>query len=345
MPGMPYHLEKGPWLSILEDYLNADSARLIDALAQFRASRDHSTSLGVSPFFDSDSFDGDPDYQTPDARRGHMQNDWFGSTTGDAPDFVADVVREAGVDDALGDELSAGVDVSTATGVLDFAQRILDDERVPLDAWPSTGFWFQYHGNVEGIIRESLIRGIEIALGLEHDAEVPEDGPERVLPIELFWKCPQRWFEGWITWRWDRTHRTGQVMIMFATPGSGKPVLQSPGLGQNALLEPSSIVDEDRPAPIGPGPSEPDRNAFQSPKGMWVVSQTDHVQLPATPDERGSTAGDWIIPPFGPSYVGAGPVICVQPAEEDGGVRPFGRTWNPPSNEETSIDQSEVTAS
>ena len=39
MPGMPYHLEKGPWLSILEDYLNADAYRLIEALRHFRNSR------------------------------------------------------------------------------------------------------------------------------------------------------------------------------------------------------------------------------------------------------------------------------------------------------------------
>lgn len=331
MPGMPYHLEKGPWLSILEDYLNADTYRMIEALRHFRNSHAESSSLASTPFLLTPALDGDPDYPTLADRRRHLQNDWFGSTSGARPSFVADTIGAADLAEAVASELAAGADMSTSGGVRDFATRVMDDERVTLDAWPSTGFWFQYHGDVEGIVRESLIRGIEVALGIDHDADLPTDLPPRILPIELFWKCPQRWFEGWVTWRWDDEHCTGQVTVMFATPGSGKPVLESPGLGDGAVEASTSRVDVDESRPAGPGPGEPGRNARQSTKGMWVISQAEHVQLPATPDDRASGQGDWVIPPFGPSYVGVGEVICVQPAESDGGVKPFGRRWEEPN--------------
>ena len=329
MPGMPYHLEKGPWLSILEDYLNADIQRRIDALAEMRATRDEGSLADLS-FMRTPALEGDPDYPTFDDRRDHLQRDWFGSADGSPPDFVRQAF--AGLDDEPSADVveavtGAGID-GTAQSLADFAARLTDDDRIALDAWPTTGFWFQYHGDVESIVRESLIRAIEVSLGLDHDEEVGRTAA-RELPIELFWKCPQRWFEGWLTWRWDPHHRTGQVTVMLATPGSGKPVLEAPEMGVDATRPDSSRVDGVGDAPTGPGPTST-ADPLQSPKGMWVISHADHVQLSAPPDDRPSPSGSWVIPPFGPTYVGVGPVICVQPDERDGGVRPFGRPYVDP---------------
>lgn len=323
MPGMPYHLEKGPWLSILEDYLNADVGRTTDLLGQLRSARQDRMSLADLPFLTSPALDGDPDYPTLADRKAHLQNDWFGSADGNTPDFVAEVLAMLSSKGSAPRRPAS----SDADEMQRFAADVVEAEDPGLGAWPTTGFWYQYHGDAEGIVRESLIRSIEVSLALDHDAEVPASGPERFLPIELFWKCPQRWFEGWVTWRWDPTHAFGQVTTMLATPGSGKPVLEAPLAGLAATQPVSSRVDTDGRAPIGPGVADPSDNVGQAPKGMWLLTQREHAQLLAPRTSTGGRAGAWMVPPFGPTYVGCGPIICVQPSEADGGVKPFGRPY------------------
>lgn len=326
MPGMPYHLEKGPWLSILEDYLNADVDRTIGFLGQLRAVRAEAASLADLPFLTTSALHGDPDYPSHEERKAHLQDDWFGSTDGNPPDFASEVLDRltaTGLPPGLSDRRQDG-DAATMQA---FAAAIVEAEDPGLGAWPTTGFWYQYFGDVEGIVRETLIRSIEVSLGLDHDAEVPQDGPPRVLPVELFWKCPQRWFEGWITWRWDPARGIGQVTSIFATPGSGKPVLEAPLIPTAATEPVTSRVDVSGAAPVGPGAATPERNAGQAPKGMWLVTQREHAQLPSPRTSIGGRSGEWMIPPFGPTYVGCGPIVCVQPTEADGGVKPFGRPF------------------
>ncbi len=43
MPPMPYYLEKGPMFSVVEDYLNADTARAVDTLRELRKESDDPT--------------------------------------------------------------------------------------------------------------------------------------------------------------------------------------------------------------------------------------------------------------------------------------------------------------
>ena len=324
MPGMPYHLEKGPWLSILEDYLNADVSRTIDLLDQLREARQDRRSLADLPFLLTPALEGDPDYPTLADRKAHLQTDWFGSADGCTPDFVTEVLGMLSSATGAGVRPPADDD---AAEMQRFAADVVDAEDPGLGAWPTTGFWYQYHGDVEGIVRETLIRSIEVSLALDHDAEVPDSGPTRFLPVELFWKCPQRWFEGWVTWRWDPTHAFGQVTTMFATPGSGKPLLEAPLAGADATQPITSRVEVDGQVPVGPGVAEPSGNPGQAPKGMWLLTQREHAQLLSPRTSLGAPAGAWMVPPFGPTYVGCGPVICVQPSEADGGVKPFGRPW------------------
>lgn len=326
MPGMPYHLEKGPWLSVLEDFLNGERGRAVDALHQLREARLRGISLTDLPFLATRALDGDPDYATVDLRQGHLRRDWFGL---DGPSrFVDALVAELPADVRAAVESAApSSDDERAEAVQAFAEKVLQAGGAAVPAWPSTGFWYQYHGDVEGIVRETLIRAIEVSLGLDHDEKPDGDGPARALPIELFWKCPQRWLEGWVTWRWDEEHGTGQVTVVLATPGSGKPVLENPDLGDGAERAITTRAVPSSEIPRGPAPSDPARNPEQSAKGMWVITHAEHAQLPTRAAELGTPSGAWRVPAFGPTYVGIGPVVCVQPSEGDGGVRPFGRSF------------------
>lgn len=341
MVGMPYHLEKGPWLTILEDYLNGERGRSLRFLRELRALRDSNGSLREIAFLDTPALDADPENATPQDRRDHLGDDWFGGPDNRAG-FPAAVLAElersgaAGGPDVLarldGADTEPGA-IVTAKALQGFAGRVAraveETEGARLNGWPATGFWFQYFGDVDAIVRETLIRTIEVSLGLAND-EIAADGEtSRWLPVELFWKCPQRWFEGWVSWRWDAVHGTGQVTTMLATPGSGKPVLEHPGLGQAPVGEPRAVSEEllagpSAPPPDGDGP-------HLHPKGLWVVTHEEHAQLPTTPDEGPTPAGQWFIPPFGPTYVGVGPVICYRPHEFDGGVAPQGRAYQPPA--------------
>ena len=336
MVGMPYHLEKGPWFAILEDYLNGQDGRSLEFLMELRRLRSCGGRLTEIEFLDSPALDSDEDNGDPDARRIHLGDDWFGGpANGDG--FVA--ALEAKLCDtapAVADRLRLPErePITEARALRELAaevaQTVEETEGARLNGWPVTGFWFQYFGDVDAIVRETLIRSIEVSLGLDHDQEPGPDGPPFQLPIELFWKCPQRWFEGWVSWRWDARHGTGQVTTMLATPGSGKPVLEHPQLGQDPHGIPRFLADEPVDGPRTPAPGVRGDAPNIYPKGLWVVTHRQHAKLATTPDDGGTESGRWFIPPFGPTYVGVGDVICYQPVEFDGGTNPAGRPWVPP---------------
>ena len=337
MPGMPYHLEKGGWLSVLEDYLNGAPGRSQMILELLR---DSDIPVSDAGFLESPALDVDPDYETEFKRVWHLRTDWFGwGGTKAMPDTRQKPFLDQ-VEERVGAKTFAEVAKKAQLKECDWqeVQRVLNDlapKVTTLRNWPITGFWVQYFGDVEEIVRQTLIRTIEVSLGLEHGEEVPAGGPVRALPIELFWKCPQRWFEGWVTWRWDEAHGTGQVTTMFATPGSGKPVLQNPLDGKHAFEPRTWTTDEHRRAPVGPPPSVGPRSWRGSPKGMWVVTHKHHLEMPDLPDHFPTPKGKWDIPEFGPTYVGLCDVVCVQPSEADGGTKPFGREYVTPADPPT----------
>ncbi len=65
---------------------------------------------------------------------------------------------------------------------------------------PSAMMWDNYSGDVNGITRLTIRTALEVALGVAKNEPVP-DQPPRHWPIDLFWKCGQNWFEGWVTHR------------------------------------------------------------------------------------------------------------------------------------------------
>lgn len=213
MPGMPYHLEKGPVLSVLESFCNDDRARLVQALDDLEN--------GV-PLADLGPFD-DPHlvgpkrpvpYQNGPQLRYHVYDHWLGR-------------QQPG--------------------------------QTNLGPGP-TGHWDSYTGPVEAIMRTTLIRAAQVALGIPGGKPSPATAT-RHWPIDFWWKCPQPWFEGWVTWRrLGLGERQGHVTVIFATPSDHGVVLRHPQ--QEADVDPQSVP-----------------TFLTAEQGSWLVSAVDHGQM------------------------------------------------------------------
>ncbi len=74
-----------------------------------------------------------------------------------------------------------------------------------------TGWWHGWKGRPEAVMRETLIRTLEVAMGLRHD-EDPRNA-RRQLPVDFYWICGLPRFESYISWN-DR-----QATVIILTPG------------------------------------------------------------------------------------------------------------------------------
>ena len=52
---------------------------------------------------------------------------------------------------------------------------------------PSIGFWINYWGDVEAIVRETFTRAVEVAFGLEHGQTMTTDELADLRPPHRFW--------------------------------------------------------------------------------------------------------------------------------------------------------------
>ncbi|HVN51681.1 MAG TPA: hypothetical protein VMT43_09625 [Acidimicrobiales bacterium] len=262
MPGMPYHLEKGPILSVLESFANGGNStsgttrhnnmrKVLDRL------RDPSIALTAVGGLDSTNLNGGATnpWPTYDDRVAHIEQDWFGYTPGGVPQAAF-------------------------------------NPSIP----HRTGFWINYHGDVEGIVRETLTRALEVALGVDHGQ--PSSGATRYWRVELFWKCPNPWFEGWITWRaGSASSADGQVTVIFATPGNGGWVYPDPCAGRNPVVDPASA---------------------QTDRGMWVITHRGHTEYVVSTTVE-TPPGAVPIPTLGAFWAGTAPLVTVAPSFGDGG--------------------------
>ena len=94
-----------------------------------------------------------------------------------------------------------------------------------------TGMWDGYQGNVERIIANvprPCARGL--ARARSRRSRCRPAAPPRSWPIYFFFKCQQPFFEGWVTWQCHSVNRraAGQVTVIFATPGHNHPVSDHP---------------------------------------------------------------------------------------------------------------------
>jgi len=260
MPGMPYHLEKGPVLSVLENLLGKSAAELGLLLTRLR---DPNIELAEVGGLDSTTLNAPP-YPTRADRVEHIERDWFGFTPG----------------------------TQTQPAFNLFTHR-------------TTGKWESYYGDVAGIVRQTMIRAIEVSLGIDHNAQPPGS---RHWPIELFWKCPNPWMEGWVTWRNNPGNAaSGQVTVVLATPGNGAVVLNDPRNGRNTDVDPVS----------------PRGN-----QGMWVISHRGHDRY-IVPTTTTTTMGHIPFPTLGALFVGRPGLTTVAPSLIDGGADPNGLPYVP----------------
>jgi hypothetical protein len=293
MPGaMPYQLEKGPYFSVTESVLD-DIQRRIWILAWLRTNPN--AGFDDMPTLDSTTLRTPPGVVNPGNLYTHQNKHWYGKKGKQPqPKYNAKTNR-------------------------------------------TTGYWHNWYGDAEGIVREVFVRAIEVSLGVPHDPDqvdldIIERQKRREWPIEVFWRCPAPWFEGWVTWR-GRPHgvvgdvsHTGHVTIHFHTPSHyGSALLKSP-------LRLGNVVPEYRDEFHEPGKPPKPFLSSEGDRGMWVVAQRQQDLRGDTGHRLGSidsTKGDWKLERLniGAHYVSEGEVVVVQPSEPNGGVLAGGRPY------------------
>ena len=331
MPGMPYHLEKGAWGAVFEDFLNGGETaqRAVRTLYDLR----NDVPLTELGFFRSPSLDDRTDHRYGGRARALPTS---GSATSRSTGWATSWTGRISGRPRHGPMRSPRRFAKTSTRCfgrgMSFAASTLRDlpprrpslngpglvtlpcrtapsgsprssRKRPCRRTRSSTPWAGIPRRGSGTSTTAWWRtffktfatAIEVALGLEwrQGSQLDELGllegrePPCRLPIEVFWKCPQRWFEGWVTWRTDgRTPASGQVTVILATPGSGTPLLERPGFGRNALVATGPMAKGEPAISFLPGSGG---DGSLSPKGMWVVSHEDHVSLPPPTPGRPAT--------------------------------------------------------
>jgi len=298
MPGgMPYHLEKGVTLRLIELALNKTRSRKVEALKALREAATTGRPDWVKTLLPALQ-DDDPGFHlrhTDGGKvRSHILEDWFGKKEGPGPDGT-----------------TTWHDTGTLPGC--------------------TGHWIAYRGDVEKIVRNALIWALEQALGIEHGGTIPTEASEH-RDIELFWKCLCPWFEAWLIRR-----PVGPITVVFLTPSHvGSDVAEKPlAVAEHALTVdatsplahavPSSEPDYevlDRP-PNPAGPTVPVA-AHLRDYATWIVTHSDHVSRGSEPlvlnTAMTADFAQWGIPKLN-VYRGTGEVVTVSPSLTAGGVR------------------------
>jgi hypothetical protein len=232
---MPYQLEKGPFFSVTESVLE-DLPMRIDVLIRLRQGEDPDT----MPSVESTSLDPPQGIDTRQDRLDHQNIHWYGRR--EVPPNSGHWVEQAPFD--------------------------------PLTN-PTTGYWHNWYGNAEGIIRETYTRAIEVSLGIPHDPTMTDyasiyQNMTRSWSIEVFNRCPAPWFEGWVTWR-GRPSDDGHVTVHLLTPSHiDSNLLHSPFRAGSTTPE---YQDELSGMPL----------RSDGERGMWVISHEVHevVRPPA----------------------------------------------------------------
>jgi hypothetical protein len=276
---MPILFEKGPYLEVMEDFVNGSPARMKKAL---KGLRDGKSILDLGGL-DTASIDGaNLSEHSPSVQEliDFTKEQWFGHQAPPA-------------------------------GASARSRKWSPQPEFHARANRTTGHWTGWYGDADAILRETLVRGLEVAMGLSH-GEVPSGRTPRQWVVEGFWVSPSPWLEGFVTWRPTGKRRTdGKVTIVIATPGTGMPVKNSPTRANPA---PDTGYEVD---PTG-GP--------EVDHGLWVVSHRYHRPETQSLIEP-SALGDWAYPTDALTYESQGEVVCVSPSELEGGVLSTSRQW------------------
>jgi hypothetical protein len=300
---MPYHLEKGHYLLLLEATLNEgieavvddDAAITFPGLSRRYSMLEYMRGVVARPC--------NPNHGESEAGSLLM---W--------PDFMSDA--------------DVGFPIFRIIAEEWFGYRIRPDGSLDTKPHPNkpTGMWDGYQGNVERIIANALVRCLEVSLGLDHNAPLPTAAPPRSWPIYFFFKCQQPFFEGWVTWQCHSVNRraAGQVTVMFATPGHNHPVSDHPipiDLDGDHKDDYVPTLRNDGEFKIEPVQAKADDLNGQPHQGVWVVTHRDHKRLNVFDTSVPSGYLEWgppLLPIIAPENFCD--VVCVQPAARSGGV-------------------------
>jgi hypothetical protein len=195
----------------------------------------------------------------------------------------------------------------------------------------TTGYWVGYYGLVEEVLREGVIRTMEVSLGITRE-EDPEEA-RRHWPVDVNWKCPNPYFEVWVTWRRHHAEPSqGQVNMLIATP---------PDKSNRLVTRPTFPPPPKPPRVPVATPLDPPVRA-DGPQGMWLITRDNHVQH--TVDQKVRFAGgrheleeplrdevaallglapdQWAIPMPSTFWEDQGDVVVVAPPDYAGGADP-----------------------
>jgi hypothetical protein len=304
--GMPYHLEKGPLLRIIERNLNGSRATMQATLNTIEAS------------IANEANGGDPASAASLA--------WHtGSAAWNDPAFDPTGPRSGG---AYRDRI--------ITEWFGYEHDPAGGWRMPNPPPPTTGYWIGYRGDVHGIVRRAFAWAIELALGTGARADADP------WPIELFWKCPAPWFEAWVVSRKAET-TSGLVTVILVSPAhraavvADSPIAHSPTASKPGVDHPVPSWQDDYEQLGAQHPLRPNRPvvkpATDRDYATWVVSQAEHdVFGGVEPVDRlrqvwtaiGSMFTDWWIPQLA-MWEGQGEVVVVAPSMAAGGVKHDGK--------------------
>ena len=190
------------------------------------------------------------------------------------------------------------------------------------DKFP-TGFWSDYKGDPEAILREAATRAIEVSLGIPHAEPLPElCCLERQWPIDVYWLCQGPWFQCWVLWREsDTIANEGHVTLLIMTPAAHGYPLTTKITRPVDPADPPYTADEYAEPPPHAG--------WRNRRGMWVVGHDDYkrrVVCSTGPSPMGHI--NW--PRIESRAIDTNTVVCVSPAEWEGGVLHDGRPYMAP---------------
>lgn len=297
--GMPYHLEKGPLLRILESHLNGNRSAM-QGLLQIVEDSVVNDSLdwiltGAPELWADPAFTHGP--QSGEKMRERLITEWFGYVKDGAGGWVK-----------------------------------------PNPAPSTTGYWIGYRGDVHEIVRAAVRWALEVSLAAGSTASSGRRAPAP-WPIELFWKCPAPWFEAWVVSRRVAGIKRGLVTLVLVTPShkgatvSDTPIAHSPQATPPGATHPVPSWQDDYEQLQTPHPDPvnfPGRPrvvpAMSRNNATWVVTHEQHAVVGGglRPFEQNTAApvefANWRIPQLA-VYEGTGPIVVVAPSMAAGGVK------------------------
>jgi hypothetical protein len=298
---MPYSMEVGPYLSLFESYFNDDPKRAVDALNSLRTQSNNIASHQVA---------------AAEGQAGQAQTD---RTALEADNRFTDIFLKVPFTELEGGPSNR----RTTEGLVDYMDQswfglpARNGATSTAGAQVPVGVWEGWEGQAQAIVRETIIRALEVSLGLDHSYEPIDGAVGQHWPLGLRAVCGLRWWEGWI--RWLRWETSGYVDVIFLTP-------------------PNSIGDAVEPVllrPIGTRRKPPAGDNYEvqpiradGKQGLWVVGALlEEKEDPSWVTSSWVTANDLGLPPVAPKYRASDELVTVSPPESQGGVQKNGRPW------------------